>query len=581
MSVHVEPPLDAASMVEIAQMRAAVMADELAFCYLIDGEVEGPRLTYAELDRAARAIAVTIRVLAAPGDRALLLYEPGIDFIPALLGCFYAQVVPVPAYPPRLDRLAQGWTALARLAQDCAPRLALTTSDLVSLLSRGLGGQDSARAIDWIATDQVDRGRADSWRQPDIDPDGIALLQYTSGSTTMPRGVVVTHANLIHNERMLKAASEHAGPGLGVCWLPLHHDMGLIGGVLQGLFHGAPIMLMSPLAMVQRPARWLKAISNYRGDTSGGPNFAFDLCVDRIGDEDKTGLDLSQWSVATIGAEPINPQTIARFTEAFAPFGFRPEAFYPSYGLAEATLFVTGGSKAAPPVVRSFETESLEQGHPQIVPPEVPSVKTLVGCGNAWLGQSLAIVNPDTCTRVPEGDVGEIWVHGPSVARGYWKRPEETEQVFRATLQGEPGTHYLRTGDLGFIRDGELFVTGRCKEVIIIRGRNYYPQDIEGTVQSTDPIFRPGGGAAFEVSTDEAPRLVFVQELDRRLGRAADLDRLKGDVRQTIADTYALQVHDIVFLEPGTIPKTTSGKIQRYACRREYETNTLRRWKTK
>ncbi len=581
MSLHLDAPPELTSLVAIAQYRAAVTPNELAYCFLIDGEVEGPRLTYADLDGRARAIAKTIRTLAEPGERALLLFEPGIDFIPALLGCFYAQIVAVPAYPPRLDRLAQGWAALGRLARDASPRLGLTTGDLVSLLSRGLASQGGGSPDHWIATDQLDTQLASSWKQPDIDPEALAMLQYTSGSTMTPRGVMVTHANLLHNERMLERASEHSGPGLGVCWLPMHHDMGLMGGVLQALYHGAPVMLMSPLAMLQKPIRWLRAISNYRADTSGGPNFAYDFCVDRISEEEKSGLDLSNWSIASIGAEPIHPRTIARFTEAFAPHGFRPEAFQPSYGLAEATLFVAAGPKSASPVMRSFDAEALQQGIARLALPNSTSFKELVGCGKTWMGQALAIVDPEERTRLPEGRIGEIWVHGPSVARGYWSQPEETERVFHATIEGEPGLAYLRTGDLGFIWEGELFLTGRCKEVLIIRGRNYYPQDIEATVQSSNAAFKAGAGAAFEVLTVGTPKLVVVQELDRKLGRGADLEKLKGDMRQAAAENLAIQIHEIVFLEPGSLPKTTSGKIQRYACRRDYEANTLRRWKGK
>ncbi|HEV8058839.1 MAG TPA: fatty acyl-AMP ligase, partial [Gemmataceae bacterium] len=547
MAVHFDPPLNAASLVEIAQMRASVTPDDLAFCFLVDGETEGPRLTYAELNRAACALAARLRDIAQPGDRAILLYEPSIDFIPAFLGCFYAEIIPVPAYPPRLDRLAQSWSGLARLLHDCEPRIGLTTGDLVSTLSRGLANQDCPGVEHWIATDQVDRSRAGQWRQPHIDPEATAFLQYTSGSTTTPRGVMVSHRNLLHNERMLQEATEHSGPGLGVCWLPLHHDMGLLGGILQALFHGAPVMLMSPLAMVQRPIRWLQAISRYRADTSGGPNFAYDMCVERISAEQKAGLDLSNWSVAIVGAEPINPKTLERFATAFEPCGFRPEAFYPSYGLAEATLFVTGGAKTAQPVVCSFEARSLEQGAPRQTAADSVGARTLVGCGHAWMGQELVIVDAGNGTRRPAGSIGEIWVRGPSVARGYWNRLEESIITFGAKIAGEGGEPFLRTGDLGFIHDGELFVTGRCKEILIVRGRNYYPQDIEATVQSCNPALRSGGGAAFEIQGDGGTRIVIVQELDRKLGRGADLTQLAGDVRQIVAEVHALQVHDVVF----------------------------------
>jgi acyl-CoA synthetase (AMP-forming)/AMP-acid ligase II len=581
MSAYFEAPRHACSLVEIAQLRAAQTPDELAFRFLVDGEREGPSYTYAELNRKARAIAAAVASICRPGDRALLLYEPGLEFIPALLGCFYAGIVPVPAYPPRLDRLAQGWMSLHRLAADCSPTIGLSTADLIPVLARGMPAGDSCAPLHWLASDQVDLNQAQAWQQQPISPQAVAFLQYTSGSTSVPRGVIVTHANLLHNERMWEAAAEHRGPGLGVCWLPLHHDMGLIGGVLQGIYHGSPIVLMSPLAMLQRPARWLEAISRYRADTSGGPNFAYDLCVTRIGEEEKKALDLSNWSVACIGAEPISPGTIARFSEAFAGCGFRPEAFYPSYGLAEATLFVAGGSKGQRPVVRTFEAASLEAGKPQPTAETGHQDRTLVGCGHAWMDQTLLIVDPQTRQRVPAGHAGEIWVSGPSVAHGYWNRPEETALTFGASVAGEPEIGYLRTGDLGFIFDGELFITGRLKEVLIIRGRNYYPQDIEATIQSSNPVFRRGGGAIFEVGSGDSLKLVVAQELDRKLSRQADQKALTGDIRLVVAESHALQLHDVVFLEPGTLPRTTSGKIQRFRCRQAYEANTFKRWKSK
>jgi acyl-CoA synthetase (AMP-forming)/AMP-acid ligase II len=581
MPQYLEPPAGAGNLVEIAQLRASATPDELAYCFLIDGEIEGPRLTYAQLDVNARDLATRLRDIAEPGDRALLLYEPGIDFIPAFLGCLYAQIVPVPAYPPRLDRLAQSWAALTRLANDCTPRVGLTTADLAASLAQGMANQGAATIIHWLATDQLDGERAAQWRQPDIESEDVAFLQYTSGSTMAPRGVMVTHRNLLHNERMLGLATEHHGPGLGFCWLPLHHDLGLLGGVLQGLYHGAPVVLMSPLAMVQRPIRWLKAVSHYRADTSGGPNFAYEMCVERITEDQKQGLDLSNWSVAGVGAEPINPKTLERFAAAFEAYGFRPEAFYPSYGLAEATLFVAGRPKSARPLVRNFDSAALQKGIAEVASLETADSPSLVSCGQAWMEQELAIVNPESCARMGPSAIGEIWVHGPSVARGYWNRPDDSRRVFQATLAGEGGKTFLRTGDLGFILDGELFVTGRIKEVLIVRGRNYYPQDIEASAQACSPALRAGGGAVFEVDQGEGARLVLVQELDRKLGRSADLAKLVGDVRQTVAESFALQLHEVVFLEPGTLPRTTSGKIQRYACRQSYANGTLRAWRMK
>jgi acyl-CoA synthetase (AMP-forming)/AMP-acid ligase II len=574
-----DPTSNATSLIEVLQARAGATPDGLAFCYLIDGEEEGPRLTYAGLDRAARSIAAVLRDGAGPGDRALLVYEPGLEFIPAFFGCLYAGLVSVPAYPPRLDRLAQSWQVLAGVAADCQPRAVLTTGGLAAALARGFNHLSQSGDLRCLATDSIDLSHAGRWHEPRIDPDATALLQYTSGSTAAPKGVEVTHRNLMHNERMLQTAMDHFGTGSGVCWLPLYHDMGLVGGVLQAVFQGSPAYLMSPLGLLQKPFRWLQAISRYRADTSGGPNFAYDLCVQRVTPEQKATLDLSNWTAAGIGSEPVSARTIERFTEAFAPCGFKPEASYPCYGLAEATLFVTGGWRWDRPVIRRFCTDALEHGRVVEAAPGTADARTLVGCGRPWLDQQVVIVDPESRVRRPEEIVGEIWVAGPSVARGYWNRLDETEYTFRARLHDTGEGPFLRTGDLGFIRDGELFVTGRLKDVLVIRGRNHYPQEIEATVQAVHPALREGCGAAFETGPDGQMRLVVVQEVDRRRGRGVDVARLLGDVRQAVAERHELQVHDVQFLEPGSLPKTSSGKVQRHACRAGYERGTLRRWR--
>jgi acyl-CoA synthetase (AMP-forming)/AMP-acid ligase II len=353
--------------------------------------------------------------------------------------------------------------------------------------------------------------------------------------------------------------------------------MGLIGGLLLAVYRGAPCWLMSPVALLQDPLRWLRAISRYRAEASGGPNFAYDLCVQRTTPEQRAALDLSNWIVAAIGSEPISHRTLERFAEAFEPAGFRPEVFYPCYGLAEATVFVTGGLRSAPPAVRHLDSAALEQGR-AIPAAGDPGARTLVGCGRPWLDQQVRIVDPESRLPRADGVVGEIWVAGPSVARGYWNRPTETEETFRARLADTGAGPYLRTGDLGFVQDGELFVTGRIKDVIVIRGRNHYPQDIEATVQAAHPGLRPGCGAAFEVAREGQTRLVVVQEVDRRF-RQADAAQAIGDIRQAVAERHELQVYDVVLLEYGSIPKTSSGKVRRASCRADYESGGLRAWK--
>jgi acyl-CoA synthetase (AMP-forming)/AMP-acid ligase II len=386
---------------------------------------------------------------------------------------------------------------------------------------------------------------------------------------------MVSHANLMHNEELIHAAMEHQGPGVGVCWLPPYHDMGLIGGILQSLYHAAPCVLMSPLSFLQQPLRWLAAVSKYRADTSGGPGFAFDLCVDRITPEQRRTLDLSQWSVAPIGSEPVRPETLQRFAEAFGPCGFRPETWYPCYGLAEATLFVTGGAKYDPPCVGYFDRRSLAEGAAAV--PADGNPVNFVGCGRVRGGQRLAIVDPDTDIERGDGQVGEIWLSGPSVAQGYWNRPEETRATFQARLSETGEGPFLRTGDLGFVLNGELFITGRLKDVIIIHGRNHAPQDIEATVQQVNASLRSNCGAAFETWRNGQPKLVVVQEVDRRCRELAP--SLLGDVREAVRNRHDLHLHELVLLEPGSIPKTSSGKVQRHACRASYEEGNLRPWK--
>ncbi|HSK77422.1 MAG TPA: AMP-binding protein, partial [Thermoanaerobaculia bacterium] len=558
--------------------RVAERPNQLAFTFLADGEAEAGRLTYAELDARATAVAAALARSVPPGERALLLFPPGLDFIAAFFGCLYAGVVAVPAYPPRPNDRSQ--TRLRSIARDAEPKAALTTSAILA----GAEGPKGLLAIApelgglrWLPTDSLDLCTGGSGRElPDPDPESVAFLQYTSGSTSAPKGVMVTHANLVHNERMIGAAFEQDEESVVVGWLPLYHDMGLIGNVLQPLHAGGRCVLMSPVAFLQKPLRWLEAISRYRATTSGGPNFAYELCLRKIGSEEKAGLDLSSWRVAYNGAEPVRAETLERFAEAFAPCGFRRAAFFPCYGLAEATLFVTGGEPGRFPRVEAVDAAALERHEVEPAPPESPTARLLVSCGRASLGQRVVVVDPEAGLEQPPGRVGEIWIAGESVARGYWKRDEATERDFNAFLLGarDGGEGpYLRTGDLGFLRDGELFVTGRLKDLIIIRGRNHYPQDIELTAERSHPDLRPGNGAAFSVEVGGEERLVLVHEVERR--RREGLVEVAEAVRRAVAEEHEVQVHEVVLLRVGTLPKTSSGKVQRRLCRELYLADEL------
>ncbi|NJR59422.1 MAG: fatty acyl-AMP ligase [Cyanobacteria bacterium CRU_2_1] len=552
------------SLVDILRYRALHQPDQLAFTFLQDGETVSLSLTYQALDLKARTIAEQLQSLNASRERALLLYPPGLEFIAAFLGCLYAGVVAVPAYPPRAN---QSMFRLQAIVSDAQSSVALTTTPILTTIKGQLGQNPELAAMRWLATDNLASDHASSWQKPTVSRDTLAFLQYTSGSTGAPKGVMVSHGNLLHNERMIERAFGHTKESVIVGWLPLFHDMGLVGNVLQPLYLGIPCILMSPVAFLQKPFRWLNAISQYKATTSGGPNFAYDLCVRKITPEQRESLDLRNWDVAFNGAEPIRAETLEQFITTFAPCGFRREAFYPCYGMAETTLLVSGGLKTDPPIIYSVAGALLEQNQVVAIPSDWEGARKIVGCGQTGLDQKIAIVDPESLALCPSNQVGEIWVSGSNVSQGYWNRPRETEQAFNAYLANTCEGPFLRTGDLGFVLDGELFITGRLKDVIIIRGRNHYPQDIELTVEQSHPGLQPSCGAAFTVEDNDQERLVIVQEMKRSYLRKLDVNKVVGDIRQAVAQQHDLEVYAVSLLKTGSILKTSSGKIQRQACR--------------
>jgi amino acid adenylation domain-containing protein/non-ribosomal peptide synthase protein (TIGR01720 family) len=555
---------------DLLRWRALEQPDRLAYSFLQDGETEEINLSYGELDRQARAIATWLRPLVAPGERVLLLYPPGLDYIAAFFGCLYAGAVAVPAYPPRRNR---NLLRVQAIVADAQAAVALTTTSILARIAPLFSQNPYLEPLRWLTSDSLPVGLEDAWQEPAVVPEGLAFLQYTSGSTSTPKGVMLSHRNLLHNEQIIQHAFEQDEKSLIVGWLPLYHDMGLIGNVLQPMFVGAPCVLMSPTSFLQHPFRWLKAISTYRATTSGGPNFAYDLCIRKISDEQKATLDLSSWKVAFNGAEPIRHETIEQFAEAFARCGFRRESFHPCYGLAESTLIVSGGRKSSAPVVKKIRASEMEKNRVVGADEERRDQRSLVGCGGKLLDQQIVIVHPDSSTRCAADEVGEIWVSGPSVAEGYWNRPEETERTFQAYLSETGDGPFLRTGDLGFLQDGELFVTGRLKDLIVIRGLNHYPQDIELTVERCHAALRPGCGAAFSIEMAGEERLVIVQELDPR--RQADLNAVFELISQSVVEEHDAQLHAIILIKPGSLPKTSSGKIQRRACRAAFLERSL------
>ncbi|HSF42104.1 MAG TPA: amino acid adenylation domain-containing protein, partial [Thermoanaerobaculia bacterium] len=563
-------PTNLASVTAALGRWAARAPERTAYVFLADGEEEQDRLTYAALDTRARAIAAALGRAVMPGERVLLLYPPGLDFIAAFFGCLYAGLIAVPAYPPRSPRMMP---RLLSLLADARPAVALASGASLTRVRGWLERTPEAAALSWLATDGLEPAPA-GWEPAAPESDDIAFLQYTSGSTSTPKGVMVSHGNLLHNQEMIRRAFGQDEDSVIVGWLPLYHDMGLIGNVLQPLYVGARCVLMSPHSFLQRPQRWLEAISRHGATTSGGPNFAYDLCARKVSPADLAGLDLSRWNVAFNGAEPVRPETLERFATTFAPAGFRREAFYPCYGLAEGTLFAAGGLCGRAPEVRAFEASALEQNRAVPVEAGPAPARRLVGCGHAWMEQEIAVVDPETGERCASGQVGEIWISGPSVARGYWGRAEETQRTFGAELPGS-GRPFLRTGDLGVISEGELFVTGRLKDLIILRGRNLYPQDIELTVEASHPALRAGCAAAFPVEVAGEERLVVVQEIERRQQDHVDVEAVAEAIRRAVAEEHEARVHEVVLLEAGAIPKTSSGKIQRHACRAGYLAGSL------
>lgn len=597
------------TLIELLQWRAEEQAHRQAYRFFSYGERGDEEWTYAELDRHARRIGGWLQAQRAEEERVVLLYPPGLDFLAAFFGCLYAGAIAVPAYPPRNKRHLP---RIQMILQDAQPKFILTNTRAQGKIAAWLDEQTPSNALPITPTDTLPEEAEHLWSAPNVNEDSLAFLQYTSGSTSAPKGVMVSHRNIMENSRLIQHAFQHTEESRGVIWLPPYHDMGLIGGIIQPLFAGFPAMLMSPESFLQQPLRWLQAISRSRATTSGGPNFAYELCLEKIALEERPSLELSSWRIAFNGAEPIRADTMSRFAEAFAPCGFRNEAFFPCYGLAEATLIVTGGDAAAAPVVRPVQRDALTRNQARDAAPDDQAAHPLIGVGRPMPEHALVIAHPETQSACAEGEIGEIWVAGPSVTQGYWHRQEQTEATFHAYRADTGDGPFLRTGDLGCLHQGELFVTGRMKDLIIIRGRNYAPQDIEESVEQRCPTIRQHASAAFSVEIDGTERLVVAAEVERRYQDRrqrqvkVDDDHRKYDnrrhaqeedegrfgaaprfaesfspektitkIRQTVAEQHGLEVSAVVLLKYGTIPRTSSGKIRRNACKEGFLNGTL------
>jgi len=558
-----------ANLNELLRARAAEHGPRTLFRYLPDGEHEESSLTYSELDSRARAVAATLAPLAAAGERALLYYPAGPEFAAAFWGCLYAGVIAVPVFPARLHRQLP---RLLAIAADSEAKFVFTTGKLKRQADDLFKRAPALKNLEWLATDEVPAAAPDASGSFSANPDTLAFLQYTSGSTAAPRGVMVTHGNLLNNLACLREVFEFSAESIGVTWLPHFHDMGLIGGLLQPIYAGGEMIVMPPSSFLQNPVRWLAAVSRYRATTMVAPNFAYETCARKVSEEERASLDLSSVKVALCGAEPVRPATLAEFADAFGPCGFREDAFRPAYGLAEATLIVSGHSDGGAPFVADVDGTELQRNRVRPAGPGAAGSRALAGCGGVAPEMRVTIIDPDTNTPCAPDRVGEIWICGPSVAAGYWRKPEDTRQVFGAYLASGEGP-FLRTGDLGFFDRGRLFITGRLKDLIIIRGSNHYPQDLEYTVERSHRALRPSAGAAFSIDADGAERLIVVQEVTDRA--SVPSENAAAAMRRALIESHEVYPDAIVLIAPRSIPRTSSGKIQRYACREAFLAGAL------
>jgi acyl-CoA synthetase (AMP-forming)/AMP-acid ligase II len=572
------------TLVHRLHRRAVQQPEQVAYTFLRYSDASSKSLTYRDLDRSARSLGAHLRKHGARNRPVLLFFPSGLEYVVAYFGCLYAGAIAVPAYVPHS---ARDFPRIQAIIADTQAEIVLTTQSDYARVARRVAETPALAHLVWIAIDSLEICEGEVWQSEPGAGEGLAFLQYTSGSTAAPRGVMVSHNNLMHN---LAAIHAHWGVDdteqpAGVYWLPLFHDMGLIMGILAPLYSGYPVYFMSPADFLQRPLRWLQAISDYRGTFSCAPNFAYELCVRRIATEDLAGLDLRCWRGAGNASEAVRHHTFERFQQFFATCGFSQTAFRPAYGLAEATLLVAAGYQNEPVHIQAVSKPRLEEGYIEGASSPTQEVQHLVGCGSPIEGQRVVIVDPETLQPCEEAKVGEIWVAGPSIAQGYWRHPEETVRTFQARLAGGQGP-FLRTGDLGVLQDTHLFITGRLKDLIILGGRNLYPQDLEFTVEQAHPAIRAGHCVAFSAEGEGEERLIILAEIDRRYHLAADGAATNGldtrqvieSVRRAIAERHEVRTQQVLLLRPGDILKTSSGKVQRRACRSAFLQGTLQAW---
>jgi acyl-CoA synthetase (AMP-forming)/AMP-acid ligase II len=604
-----EPDFTLSNMIALLRWRALNQPDERAYTFLKDGDVEDGYVTYGDLDKQARAIAAWLQADGLRGERALMIYPSGLEFIAGFFGCLYAGVIAIPVSPVNPAHPQRSLPKLRSIIADAQPRVTLTTSRMRPKIDEMFSQAKDLKYMGSVATDSISEDLEEDWQEGATSGEAVAYLQYTSGSTSMSKGVKISHANVLQNSRDLDRGWVHGANTVVLSWLPHFHDMGLVYGIIQPMYKGARCYLMSPASFIQRPLNWLQAISRYRATHSGAPNFAYDLCVRKISPRQRESLDLSCWNVAFNGAEPIRKATLDRFAEAFEPCGFRWRSLCPSYGLAEATLKVTTTEHGDGPVFCKVQANELEQDRVSETFADGEGVRVLVGCGRPSPGTRVEIVDPVLLTRCPPDKVGEVWISSSSVSAGYWNRPDESDRIFGAHLIDTGEGPFLRSGDLGFVRDGQLYITGRLKDMIIVAGRNHYPQDIEFTVEQSHAAIRPGGCAAFSLDVDGEEQVVLFAEVDRHFKPVIESEEkislevvnprvdagpqtsalsktrtlidpadVVRTIRRAVSEYHELQLHEVVLVKPGSVPKTSSGKLQRHACRNNYLARSFEPW---
>jgi acyl-CoA synthetase (AMP-forming)/AMP-acid ligase II/acyl carrier protein len=562
LSAHIK------NLVELVDYRCDCQPDALAFVFLKDGVQEVERLTYAQLRKKIVALAWHLLHLGLTNKAALLIYPPGLDFIVAFYACLFAKVIPVPVVPPSVN---QHLTNLDAILEDAQTNTILTCSSWNEKLRTAFATRNTDDYRTFIGTDVIPDAHGEHWNHLQINRSDLAFLQYTSGSTGTPKGVMVSHGNLLHNHEMLKQYFEIGSDSIYVSWLPHHHDMGLIGQIMESIYVGVPCFLMAPASFVKRPYVWLKAISTYRASISGSPNFGYQLCVDRITEEQAETLDLSSWRIAFNGAEPVRRATLEAFQRKFAPSGLRPQASFPCYGMAEATLIITGVDASLPAQCCFVDKVKLEQARVEFVDSAHPQAHALVSCGSVRCDQEVVIVDPTGNTISDGNKVGEIWVSGDSVCLGYFNKEDLSDRIFRARLADGNTRTYVRSGDIGFLDDrGNLYIAGRLKDVLIIRGKNYYPHDLEAVVEICHPALAIGGASIFSIEVGNEERVVVVQEIVRGSATRLEPEAIVDSVSRSLAEAFELKLHALALLKPGRLPKTSSGKKQRGRAKKLY-----------